>query len=584
MLSLVRKSLELKIIVAMTSVIACVIGVYAYVDLRNMREDAIRTSERTLGAYASAIKGSVKASMLKDHHEDLNQILREMNAASFIDRVMLYNAQGRPRQGIVNLNGDEGLVSDIAAGVLADVLTRDVSDVSSREGRTTISYYAALENRQECFRCHGEREGLIGVLRVDFSLKDLDDLILQRRDRAILWSAVLIFFLVALLVLLLRVVVYRPVWELRNAMVRAAEGEASMPLTIRGQDELADLKRSFITMVDRISTLHREKVQQEVALVQAQDLAHYRNELHTMFDAMPDGVLMVDGDLRIVQSNRRVRELLPDAREGGDILLPSDGGRDEGPHRFVRSIFSNGGMAEHQFTLAHRDGTVRHLHGICAPVVEEGRIAFVVEIFRDITDRVRTEQELEEKTAELERTNRLLSRMAVTDGLTQLSNRRHFDEVLFKEIKRFNRRKYTSLSLLLIDIDHFKALNDRYGHLTGDTVLREIARILREEMRETDTAARYGGEEFAVVLPDTHLDGAGHKAEQLRQKVQMTEFPGHDEPVRVTISIGVANYTTGFPHDLVHAADKALYQAKYGGRNTVVVRRLDDEQVRGIAQ
>ncbi len=581
MLSLVRRSLELKIIVALASVIACVIGFSAYLDLRNMREDAIRTSERTLGAYASAIKGSVKASMLKGHHEDLNEILLEMNATTFIDRVMLYNAQGRPRQGIVNLDNGEDLVRDIPTDVLGLVLQGDRSDVSVRDGRTSISYFSALENRKECFRCHGSREGLIGVLRIDFSLQDLDDLLQLRRDRTLRWSAGLILLLVLLLVLLLRVVVHRPVRELRAAMARAAEGEIEMPLSIRGMDEIAELEKGFIIMVDRINRLHRETVGQEVELVHAREAARFRGELQAMFDAMQDGVLMLDRELGIVQSNRRVHQLLPGLLVGEGLGTETDRRAPEGLVRLVQRAFSGEGTVEHQFADTGPDGTVRQLHAIVAPVTEEGRTVYAVGTIRDITERVRTEQELEEKTAELQRTNSLLSRIAVTDGLTQLSNRRHFDEVLFKEVKRFNRRKYTSLSLLMIDIDHFKELNDRNGHLAGDSVLREVGRILREEVRETDTVARYGGEEFAVILPDTHIDGAGYKAEMLRQKVQRFEFPGQDGPLRATISIGVAEYATGFPHDLVQAADRALYQAKHGGRNTVVVRRQEDEQVGG---
>jgi diguanylate cyclase (GGDEF)-like protein len=199
-----------------------------------------------------------------------------------------------------------------------------------------------------------------------------------------------------------------------------------------------------------------------------------------------------------------------------------------------------------------------------------------VAVIRDMTERIRTERELDERTDELKRTNRLLAHLAVTDSLTLLYNRRHLDEILYKEIKRYNRRKYTSLSLMMIDIDHFKALNDRCGHLAGDTVLREIAAVLKQEVRETDTIARYGGEEFVVVMPDTHIDGAGHKAEMLRKKVQSMEFPGHDEPIKITISIGVAEYVAGFSHDLVQAADKALYRAKQGGRNVVVVHRREE--------
>jgi diguanylate cyclase (GGDEF)-like protein len=240
---------------------------------------------------------------------------------------------------------------------------------------------------------------------------------------------------------------------------------------------------------------------------------------------------------------------------------------------------TNGKAGERQSMLVLPDGRTRHLHSIFAPLVEDGTTSFVVEVIRDVSERVTTERELAEKTSELRVTNRLLAQLAVTDSLTQLSNRRHFDEVLNKEIKRFNRRKYTSLSLVMIDIHHFKSLNDRYGHLAGDSVLREMARILREGVRETDTIARYGGEEFAIVMPDTHLDGAGHKAEILRRTVQQQEFPGGAGPIHCTISIGVAAYVKGFPHDLIKTADMALYQAKNAGRNTVVVSRGDEVEV-----
>jgi diguanylate cyclase (GGDEF)-like protein len=114
-------------------------------------------------------------------------------------------------------------------------------------------------------------------------------------------------------------------------------------------------------------------------------------------------------------------------------------------------------------------------------------------------------------------------------------------------------------------------LNDVHGHVVGDSVLGEIARILKEGVRETDTVARYGGEEFSVIMPDTHIDGALYKAETLRKKVQDTKFPGQDGPLHITISIGVAAYGSGSPQELIKAADEALYQAKHSGRNAVVV-------------
>jgi diguanylate cyclase (GGDEF)-like protein len=168
-----------------------------------------------------------------------------------------------------------------------------------------------------------------------------------------------------------------------------------------------------------------------------------------------------------------------------------------------------------------------------------------------------------------------MQRMAVTDGLTQLANRRSFDRALDRELLRATRTD-GRLSVVLLDVDHFKVLNDTHGHLVGDTVLRQIAAALRDCGREYDTIARYGGEEFAAVLPGCSSALAVQVAERLRRAVEEapTEVP-------VTASAGVAT----FPYDgvdvagLLDAADRALYAAKRSGRNRV----LSAEQSRSSA-
>ncbi|HWR73358.1 MAG TPA: diguanylate cyclase, partial [Nitrospirota bacterium] len=386
-----------------------------------------------------------------------------------------------------------------------------------------------------------------------------------------IWTGVMIASLITSLVILLRIVVHRPVRDLRNAMSRAESGESPVSTANSGHDELADLKRSFIGLLTRINALHQTNLDKEKELARSQEVARFRAELQTMFNAMPDGVILVDTDLRIVQSNPRAYELLPGLALAGGRIDPERLKETGCPNHGLRTAMREGKICEHQCKLTLPTGEARHLHSICAPIVDNGRVVNIVEVIRDITERVKTEHELEEKTAELLAANRLLSQIAITDSLTQVFNRRHFDEILYKEIKRYNRRKYSYLSLMMIDIDHFKDLNDRYGHLAGDAVLREIAKLLKEGVRETDTIARYGGEEFLIVMPDTHLEGAVHKAETLRKKVQEKEFPGHESPIHITISIGVSIYASGPPQDLVNAADHALYEAKRSGRNRVVV-------------
>jgi two-component system, cell cycle response regulator len=162
-------------------------------------------------------------------------------------------------------------------------------------------------------------------------------------------------------------------------------------------------------------------------------------------------------------------------------------------------------------------------------------------------------------------------RMTIIDGLTQVHVKRYLLEALDKELMRA-RRHIRDLSFLMLDIDHFKKINDVHGHLAGDFVLKELARIVQGRIRRDEVFARYGGEEFAIVLPETNLEGAKALADGLREKVEQSRFVFQNESISVTISIGVA--MLGEPdrtsQDLIKHADMKLYDAKRGGRNRVI--------------
>jgi diguanylate cyclase (GGDEF)-like protein len=163
-----------------------------------------------------------------------------------------------------------------------------------------------------------------------------------------------------------------------------------------------------------------------------------------------------------------------------------------------------------------------------------------------------------------------VSELSLTDPLTQLHNRRFFEEYLEREINRLGRNG-DGLCLLVIDIDDFKVLNDSYGHAAGDEFLKQIARTMKESVRETDLIARFGGEEFVVVLNGTDIRGATLLAEKLRTNVAESSFIVDDSmrPRRATVSIGLAKYK-GSRTDLFNSADAALYRAKDSGKNCVV--------------
>jgi diguanylate cyclase (GGDEF)-like protein len=161
-------------------------------------------------------------------------------------------------------------------------------------------------------------------------------------------------------------------------------------------------------------------------------------------------------------------------------------------------------------------------------------------------------------------------RLMTTDGLTQLHNKRYFDEMLDREVARAKRYK-RGFSLLVFDIDHFKRVNDQFGHLAGDAILRQLGAVLLGRLRVNDVLARIGGEEFALITPEVGLDGAKELAGKIRRLISDTRFDFEGRRVEITVSVGVAEWQTHYedPSDLLKAADDKMYEAKRNGRNQV---------------
>ncbi len=168
--------------------------------------------------------------------------------------------------------------------------------------------------------------------------------------------------------------------------------------------------------------------------------------------------------------------------------------------------------------------------------------------------------------------NESLSRMSSVDPVTGLRTRRFVDEVLHVEFLRA-RRYRNPLSVVMADIDHFKQVNDQYGHLAGDVVLAGVSDLLRRHVRATDVAARFGGEEFILIQPRNDAGGASVMAERLRAEVERASFDFEGETIQVTLSLGIAQFHPEMetPQDLVAVADRALYRAKDEGRNRVAI-------------
>jgi len=226
------------------------------------------------------------------------------------------------------------------------------------------------------------------------------------------------------------------------------------------------------------------------------------------------------------------------------------------------------------------DGARRINRGMVAVRIKgEGRdqIGQMIKAFNDMAEKITlteaklqaTNKQIKNRNEDLERVNNELERLSVTDGQTGLYNHRHFWEIMEGEVSRSKRYK-GDLALILMDIDDFKEVNDKFGHSTGDLLIETIGRLLREEVRETDAIARYGGEEFAVLLPETSKEGALRVSEKVRRAIENLVFkiPDGGTTLTVTVSLGVAVYS-GSSKNFFNDADKALYESKRAGKNTV---------------
>lgn len=218
--------------------------------------------------------------------------------------------------------------------------------------------------------------------------------------------------------------------------------------------------------------------------------------------------------------------------------------------------------------LTGMDDRERKIKGL-----EQGASDYITKPFdpEELVARVKVHLKIKKLQDELKNSNELLLELSNTDHLTKLFNRRYMMESLSKEVQR-SIRNGGELSMIILDIDYFKKVNDRFGHQQGDVVLQTVALLLKKELRGYDCAARYGGEEFVAILPDSSLNESVQVAERIRLAVQGAKFSGELAKLSLTISLGVASFSQEYAHTVdgfIKLADDALYRAKGNGRNRV---------------
>ncbi len=298
---------------------------------------------------------------------------------------------------------------------------------------------------------------------------------------------------------------------------------------------------------------------------------------HTLIETMKDGMLVLDQQNRVVDKNPAATNLLGPKTiiDIGSYIGDSFSNWPE-----LRKLFSqNNPELPSEKTVEDTKG--RFLEINFSPVHDrKGRFSGQFVVFRDITEKRRIQDEIQDankslrfQLAEIETLQAHLRERAIRDSLTGLFNRRYLDETFERELSRAKRDDY-EISVLMIDIDHFKHLNDTYGHKAGDQVLKALGDFLLEGVRQGDIVCRYGGEEFIIIMPDVHIKDAQARAASICNNFCILPVKYEGQVLHSTISIGVAIFPQNgdTPDEIIRAADSAMYAAKLAGRNTVCVK------------
>ena len=413
-------------------------------------------------------------------------------------------------------------------------------------GRVVTVLEPVLSDK-DCADCHDAKIAVHGVIKLTTSLATVQDDIRNSWLMSIGVVGIGVLFIFMSVYVVARRSVVNPIRAVVRAMAVAEKGNLSIHIPVTGHDEIGRMAESFNQMSSELSRLY-EGLQDE------------QDKLTTIILGSREGIVVTDPHNKVVLVNPAASEILGKSSqrimEEGMLMLV-----DNPEWMKARLAASAGELAAGVFeyngrVLSIEAATTRGASGLIT-----GSAAIV----RDVTEEKRLEAELQ--------------RLAVTDGLTGLYNRRHFDDVMQSEFQRA-RRYRTDFSVILLDVDHFKQFNDTHGHDCGDRVLQAIGAVLREVAARqrpvagvhagvAGIACRYGGEELAMVLPEQANDEAASVAETLRLEIETLRVDG----MHVTASMGVATYSASHAQasDIVASADEALYRAKKAGRNCVVV-------------
>ena len=543
-----------------------------------------RRAELETEQLGQAVKSALRQSMLRRPELFFSDTLRDVQKTPNIRRVWIIDKKGRIAHA-----SDRVMIGKLLDQRQHPACTACHSNLAAPDSRTLftrdeagipiIRHVSRIENDEACWQCHDSKIRLNGILLLEESTETFDNALWTVQRRLAATGGITLAVLIAVTLLVTTTLVARPVRRLMAGVRQLGTGDLAVRIPVRGRDELAELAGSFNQMAGDLSR-NIEEVQNKKAelsvvysilerLTETIDLAELKEIIQqTMMDVLgADRVLLLSNlpgqrSSEIVIRTKHVNRVhrIRDVVEGGAFV--SDGFPPELVSRWLN------GEVQEPFVTSERQLAV-------IPVrVRDATLALLM-VYRDCPFRhSEANPELLGALAHhigVAFENAHLYTLAITDELTQLYTVRHFQNRIQECVSRYKRYQQ-KFSLLMLDLDHFKSINDAYGHPAGDEVLRRVAQVLVGSIRAVDSAYRRGGDEFAILLPETNSTTARQVAERVRQQIDRLEVSlGSDRKIAVTASIGLAVCPDdgGSVDELVAAADAALYAAKREGRNRV---------------
>ncbi len=585
---ILRLSLGTRTVLVVFAVLLPLTAILGYITYRSEKAQNLAAVIQDAADFGDAVDGVIHAAMLNEDPGSVAGFVERMEGPEEIVDIVIYNGRGNPAfsdpEARLSAQGTEVLRSREPAG--AELIIG---------GDHAYRSFRPIEVGPECFQCHFDSEAISGVIQTDLSLAAGYSRLTALRNHFVAQSVVLGGSLGLVLWMMLSLTLVRPLRALREGAQRVTRGDLNARIEVRRRDEVGDVAQEFNLMAAELQRRIEE-------LEDAQEKLH--SSIHRVAEALSSAL-----DVRSIKQILLSESMAVADFEFGAIVLVGGGSfclaPAEGPTtvekgakhgRTLRSLECHMGALAPMLSGVARARTLYRSADmgfetlevpgewetlVLVPMVAEGVsighliLASSKHVEMDLPRRRALEfLGTQGATAVVHsRLHEQAQEMAVTDGLTGLSDHRHFYERLEVEMARAARHGLP-LSLILFDLDHSKEYNDSVGHRGGDQVLRRVAAILRATVREADVVARYGGEEFAVILPHTGPEEAARLADRLRASVESELFPQLEGSLggRVTLSAGVASLSRGTStvEALVEAADRSMYAAKSQGRNRVV--------------